>query len=162
MRIGIGQLGAWAGPATVTLADQTIADPGNTPATAADCLPYQCGADPENAGARIWCSFWGQSGARSCVDPNCAAWRDSVPGCSLPAPAGSKPAPELPMLTPQSIVQPLPSITLQPVVVAAAEPGCNLWCDLNGAIAAHPVVAVVGLLAAVALIWPRGRGRYGR
>jgi hypothetical protein len=48
------------GSAPVTLFDGTvISDPAGTQAERADCVPYQCGADPANMAARQWCSWYG-------------------------------------------------------------------------------------------------------
>ena len=62
--------------------------------------------------------------------------------------------PGLPKLTPYDVVQPYPDITraLTPVPVSQ----CSLWCDLNGAIAANPLVALLVLGGFVMLL---GRSR---
>ena len=52
----------------------------------------------------------------------------------------------LPVLTPQNIVQPIPSIqaALEPIPAPAQQ--CSLWCDLNAAIAEHPMASLAILL----------------
>jgi hypothetical protein len=163
--VAVRGLGAYPFPNyPVRLVDgREIADPENTFPSAADCLPYQCGADSANQAARMWCSFHGQVGSRSCMDPACEPWRSQIPGCNLtytlPAlvngtllvPPHPPAAP--PVLTPQSIVQPLPDIAAMLAPVAVASPRCSVWCDLNAAIQEHPLIALAILAAGAALIW---------
>ena len=135
------------------ISGKTITDP-NTPATAADCLPYQCGADASNTDALQWCSIWGQSGVLSCGDPSCAPWASCQPG-AVGAPAPAQVQPQLPVLTPQNIVQPLPDVAAAVAPVPVAEDS-GLWCSLNGAIAENPMLAVLTLAAVAVLLWPKG------
>lgn len=135
----------------ITLIDGTvIADPMNTPPTAMQCLPYQCGADSGNLAALQWCSFFGQAAVYPCSDANCDPVR-ALLVCNEPGPS-----PSIPQLTPQNIVQPIPDITA--IVVPAPEPPCecSFWCDLNQTISANPLAAVAVLLGAAWLLWPRG------
>jgi hypothetical protein len=142
--------------ASVTLLDGTvISDPMNTQASAAQCLPYKCGADPTNTPAREWCSFWGQSGSLSCVDPSCAPFPVTCPTPALGLPAPDQVQPNLPMLTPSNILQPLPDITA--AVAPAPLADDSLWCSLNGAISDNPLLAVMILASAAVLLWPKGR-----
>jgi hypothetical protein len=147
--------------ASFTLASgRMVNDPATDQATDADCLPYICGVDGPDP-VKQWCAFWGRSGARAgCVDPNCADWRDMIPYCSLPQ-VPSAPAPVIPALTPENIVQPLPDITTvlqaQPV-----QPDCSGWDKLNGAIGANPGVAIAvlaGFALAVFVHHKKGRRR---
>lgn len=143
-----------------TITGRMVNDPGSEQATFADCLPYTCGANPEEMLPRQWCAWWGRSGARACVDPACQPWRNQIPGCApLPPLIPPQPVPvTMPVLTPQNIVQPLPDITsIAPMPLA--ENDCSLWCVLNGAITAHPVIAVAILVGVAFIVWPKGAGR---
>lgn len=89
-------LGDYSGPTPVYDYHGNLVDP-NTPATAADCLPFACGAQASNLNARLWCAFWGQARALSpCTDPSCAPFRpnyctpaaSSAPVVTVAAPAG--------------------------------------------------------------------------
>lgn len=64
------------------------------------------------------------------------------------------PLPNLPVLTPQNIVQPLPDITL--TVMPAPQP-CGMWADVNGWIAANSEIAVLIVLGLAFVVWPRKR-----
>ena len=91
---GLGRgLGDYLMPGAVRLIDGTvISDPANTTPTPAQCLPYQCGADPSNQAARYWCSYYGQASSRPpCSDPSCAPWKPAY--CSAPPPAPPPPPP---------------------------------------------------------------------
>jgi hypothetical protein len=176
MRMGLGQ----ALP-SITLYDGTvISAPLSTPATAAQCLPYQCGVDSTNDPAVEWCSYWGQVAARTCMDPVCAPYL-SMLDCAPPSgPAGiavpptlaqvfapNTPAaigtyvpppqvvPNLPILTPSNVVQPLPDIT----ATLAPEPfaPCGCWQNLNEWIWDNPFAAVAILLGGAFVLWPKGR-----
>jgi hypothetical protein len=177
MRIGMGLLGvrgfgdyqppSGLGP-VVLLDGSIIADPANTKATADQCNPFACGADPSNMATRYWCSYWDQVGSFFCTDPRCAPYRASIPGCTLPmvtpAPTFSNPTPAplppppIPTLTNANITQPLPSITTSLRPLPPAEPDCSLWCVVNGAIDDHPVIALAVLLGIAAVMWPK-KGR---
>lgn len=135
------------------ISGKTISDP-SIPATAADCLPYQCGADSSNTEALQWCSFWGQAGVLSCVNPSCAPWASCQPGAAG-GPAPAQAAPQLPVLTPQNIVQPLPDVAAAVAPVPVADDS-SLWCQINGAIAENPMLAVLTLAAMAVLLWPKG------
>jgi hypothetical protein len=126
---------------------QSITDPMNQPATAAECLPYQCGDDPTNTAAIQWCSFWGQSGNITCGNP-----------AQIVQPEPSAPPiiqPSLPVLTPANVTQPLPDITAA-VAPNPIVPDESLWCAINSAIAENPLLAVLALAAAAVLLWPKG------
>ena len=85
----IRALGDYSGPTPVYDYNGVLVDP-NVAATAAQCLPFQCGAQPSNLAARMWCAFWGQSAAKSgCTDPACSPYR---PSYCTPAPAVAPPA----------------------------------------------------------------------
>lgn len=87
---GFGGLGDYLMPGAVRLIDGTVInDPANTVPTPAQCLPYQCGADPSNQAARYWCSYYGQATTLPpCTDPRCAPWKPSY--CTTaPAAAGA-------------------------------------------------------------------------
>jgi hypothetical protein len=137
------------------ISGKSITDPMSTPATAADCLPYRCGADSSNMDALQWCSFWGRSGVISCADPSCAPW-SSCPAPAMGAPAPPQVQPQLPMLTPQNIVQPLPDVAAAVAPVPVDQDNGGLWCSLNGAIAQNPMLAVLSLAAVAVLLWPKG------
>lgn len=144
----------------ITLADGTmITDPLNTPATASDCLLYQCGGDPTNDLARQWCSYWGQVGAFACADAQCAPVLSQLTNCPQPAIAANVPAPvlpDLPVLTPQNITQPLPDITSWTAPAPVSTPSCSLWCVINQAIDDNPLLAVLALAGASFMLWPKG------
>jgi hypothetical protein len=165
---GQNDSGAFANFGPVILHDGTlIADPANTPATAAQCAPYQCGIDQSNAAAIFWCGFWGQEafgGAQPCSSPACAPYKAQIPGCSIIAPTPlapfvPTPTPDFPppVLTPVNIVQPLPDITQPNTPVAISDTSC--WCSLNEAIRDHPVLAVLALAAGTMLMMPKKGGR---
>lgn len=167
--IALGQTAAYPGPLPVTLLDGTnIKDPGNTPASAAQCLPYQCGEDASNSGAIFWCAYWGQADARSCMDPACADYQNA---CVFRAPASqaqmnaqvSRPVAQaaakanIPArLTPANIVQAMPDITLalQPVQTQS----CSAWDEVNGWIANSPLLAAAILAGVFVIAW-RHNGR---
>jgi hypothetical protein len=172
MRVNLGQAGGPSfvpinypgfGPMpssspTITLYDGTVVNPATTKATAAQCLAYQCGIDSDNAAAIQWCAQSGQVGAFGCGDVECAPLL-ALMNCAVPAVGGPAPpqaAPVLPVLTPQNITQPLPDITSAVAPVAVAQ-SCSLWCDLNGAIAANPLMAVLILAGGAFLLWPKGK-----
>lgn len=160
MRISRVALGDYPYPAPVKLYDgRVVDDPANNPPSAADCVPFQCGADPANMAARMYCSYYGHAAAYPCSDAQCAPYPSQA--CALPQPAPTPlvpapPPPKLPVLTPISIQPPGPSITepLTPAIVA--QPECSFWCDLNGAIAAHPVLAVAVLVGLALCLLPKG------
>jgi hypothetical protein len=91
MRLGA----AYPGPTPVYDYYGNLVDP-STPATAADCLPFVCGAQSSNTAAKFWCAYWGQAANYAgCLDPRCAPFRPSycVPSSGAPvAPAVSRPA----------------------------------------------------------------------
>ena len=159
----LGLLGEYPFPnMPFTLVDGTlITDPGSTPATADDCIPYQCGVAPSNMAARQWCSWYGHVGARVCMDPSCAPYRDQLQGCTLPLPPAASPPPpaiapeNIPVLTPANIVQPLPNITATFRPAPVGVPSCSFWCVLNGAISDHPYIALGAIAAIAALAWKR-------
>jgi hypothetical protein len=149
----------------ISLVDGSIiSDPMGTQATAAQCLPYQCGADPTNNAARAWCTYWGQVGAFACADVQCDPVR-SLLGPWCPSPALAAPAPQtanpsLPMLTPQNITQPLPDITAATAPTPVTTPSCSFWCVLNQAIDDNPLIAAFVLAGgAMLLLWPKGKSR---
>lgn len=172
MRIGIGAVSNYPGPVPVTLlTGENIADPGTTQATEADCLPYQCGEDPENTAALFWCAFWGQSRARACTDPACGPYQQA---CVFQAPAAkatmnaavtpavqaavqsTAPSYAPARLTPQNIVQAMPDITLAlaPVPVQS----CDAWLEVNGWISDNPLLAAAILAGTFVIAW-RQSGR---
>jgi hypothetical protein len=155
VRVSLGQIGP------ITLYDGTvIANPSTTMATAAQCLPYQCGKDSSNTAAIQWCSLSGQVGAKTCGDVECAPYCPPPAPVNAPAPATPKPpvqaAPILPGLTPANVTQPLPDITATLAPTPVATQSCSFWCDLNSMIAENPLVAVGILAGAAFLMWPKG------
>lgn len=142
------------------LSGKTITDM-STPATSADCLPYQCGADSGNTLALQWCALSGQAAAFPCSDVQCAPYAGLL-NCdppALPAIATAAPPtvqPELPVLTPANITQPLPDITAAVAPTPIVTPSDSLWCVLNGAIAENPMLAVLALAGVAVLLWPKG------
>ena len=172
MRVSLGQA---AQLPPIVLWDGTIIDnPSATRATAAQCQPYQCGIDNGNIEALIWCAQSGQVGAFGCGDVECSPYL-ALMGCAAPAVAGPAPPtalpiqpqlptqptiqPQLPVLTPQNITQPLPDIAGTLAPIPPPVPSYSLWCDLNAAIAANPVMAVAILAGGVFLLWPKGKKR---
>lgn len=160
MRISLAALADYPFPtASFTLLNGRVIDPTvDTPAPGSfatgspDCVPYQCGADPSNQAARMWCSYNGQVGSRPCTDPACAPFLSQIPACTLPQ-IPATPAPVIPTLTPANIVQPLPDITQTLMPQPMTVPDCSLWCVLNGAIAANPLVATIVLAGVAFAIW---------
>ena len=144
----------------ITLIDGSIIqNPAGQPATAAQCLPYICGADASNADAILWCSESGHVGALTCNDPSCQPWVNQIPGCHITesavpgTPAAVAAPPMSPVsLTPQNIVQPLPNLT-DAVAPLPMVSDCGPFDALNGMIAANPVVAVLALFGLAALLW---------
>lgn len=164
---GGGDVGAFANYGPVILHDGTvIADPANTPATASQCAPYQCGLDKSNAAAIFWCGFWGQEafgGAQPCTSPACAPYISQIPGCSIIQPSPLTPNAPVPVpafppavLTPQNIAQPLPDITIANTPVSLPSSNSCL-CALNAMIVNNPVIAVLALAAATALLATKGK-----
>jgi hypothetical protein len=155
-------LGQYAGTSEITLYDGTvISDPATTQATQAQCLPFECGVDPTNSDVRYWCGFWGQIQTPACEDPQCAPYRAQVPGCNVVASTPQIPNPPQPavapvMLTPQSIVQPMPNITQAnaPVPLPVSDGSC--WCQLNQWIDQNPILAGLILVGFGLAVLPRG------
>lgn len=124
--------------------------------TLQDCIPYQCGFDPMNQAARYACSVAGFTGVRSCLDPLCQPW------CPNP-----KIAPQVktlaqkfyypPVLTPQNLVRPVPSITEALMPIDTRPRGG--WCGLNESISNHPLIAGAVLVGAFVLVVKGRRGR---
>jgi hypothetical protein len=173
--MGLGQAFDWGNDASafsnygpVFLYDGTpIPDPANTPATAAQCAPFQCGVDTGNAAAIFWCGYWGQEGfggAQPCTSPVCAPYKASIPGCNILAPTPITPTPAPPptsnppvTLTPVNIVQPLPNITQSNAPVQVSVLGDSCWCQINQWLNDNPLIAA-GILAGFALVvLPRKR-----
>lgn len=126
------------------------------PSTYAECLPYMCGAAPFNYAMRYSCSANGFQGAKSCQDPECQPWCPNA----TQAPAVQAAAVSLhfnPKLTSQNLVRPIPAITdsLHAVPLADLSP----ICQLNQAIANHPVIASGILIGLFALLSGGKRGR---
>lgn len=167
----LGALGDYLGPTPVTLIDGTvIQDPGNTPATQAQCDPFICGADASNLAARYWCAFWGHAGNAPCR-PVCAQYdSEGASTCSIQIAGGAAPPspaiqnaqvtqavvaampPGKPAnLTPKTIVQPMPDITaaLSPIPVQQ----CSLWESVNGWISDNPLLAAALLVGGFAVAW---------
>lgn len=150
---GDNTMGGFAmGP--VTLYDGTvIADPANTPASAADCLAGQCGWG--DVAYRLWCAQNGQVGARSCADPSCGPFCPPMP-VSMTAPMPSVvqtvtaqvPSPQPPQLTPQFLVDKLPSI-IQPGI-AVLPPACD---PLTQWVSDNALLVGVGLFAGALWAW---------
>jgi hypothetical protein len=177
--LGAG-LGDYLGTAPVTLMNgRIITDPANTPPGGApaqgfgtsiteDCVPYICGADSTNQAAHYWCSYWGQAGSEPC-HPECAKFTtEGAATCDIAIVSGTPsfpqgnnaqvtrqvaaamPASAPATLTPQSIVSPLPDITL--VLEPMTTPVCSDWDSLNGWIANNPLLAAglaVGVFAII-------------
>lgn len=120
-RRGVAGFGDYEGSPSITLHDGTVvSDPGNTPASASTCLPFQCGADPSNSAARYWCAYWGFSQGPAPCDAGCAAYAPSY--CSAPpaAPAPAAPAPAAPGVYPAPQVQSAVAQMVPPRCVSAA------------------------------------------
>ena len=155
-------LGDYLGASQVTLFDGTvISDPANTQAHSADCMPFLCGADPNNSAVRYWCSYWNQVQMPACEDPECAPYRAQVPGCNVVLPTPQAPNPPQPvvppvMLTPQSIVQPMPNITQPNTPVPLPVPDTSCWCNLNQWIEDNPILAGLVLVGFGLAVLPRG------
>ena len=138
----------------IALYDGTVVD-SSSRATAAQCLPYQCGMDQTNLDALLWCAQSNEVAARTCVDPECAPYVDKM-GCpAVAAPPIQLTLPPLPVLTPANIVQPMPDLLAAVAPIPLSVPSCSLWCDLNALIAQHPAMAVLILAGATALLWRR-------
>ena len=133
-----------------------------------ECVPFMCGqpsyesADPATQKIILSCSQAGYIASLSCTDQTCI---QSGYGCKTPTAPVPKTTSKVPAkaitppaagqapvaLTPQNIVNPLPSISdaLRPEVIAT----CSQWQELNAAIARNPVVSVaiaVGIFAFIA------------
>lgn len=92
-------------------------------------------------------------------DPQCQGLCPQGPPAPPPAmvpalnPVTQPPAdviPGLPNLTPYDVVQPYPDITRALTPVPQSQ--CSLWCDLNGAIEANPVISILILAGFVVLV----------
>lgn len=153
-------LGQYLGASQVTLYDGTvITNPGSTPATSEQCLPFECGADPGNSDVRYWCEFWNQVQTPSCIDPQCAPYRSQIPACNIIASTPAVPNPPQPSppaaLTVQNIVQPLPSIAQADLPVAASVPDNSCWCQINQFLSDNPVIAALILVGFGMAVVPR-------
>ena len=143
------------------------------------CDAIRCGAYPDystvpgGVAAVVACSqTYGASAFGQC-DDRCKPYWSTIaqnnPSLNpavqcAPQPAVAQPTPVatiaqtiLPAvtLTPQNVVQPLPDITraLEPVPIPTSK--CSLWCDLNAAIAEHPVMAIAILIGTAYVIGSR-------
>lgn len=170
MRIGMGYLGlGYAADTTGVPAEFLTGVPfqvnSTAPLSAAaspnaeSCLAYQCGAGEMDEASLLACAQAGYSGVKSCGDPACAPYcpnRVVAPLITAPplqvTPATPQAAPAV--LTPQSIVQPMPDITrtLQPVVIIEQQ-SCDWWQSLNGAINGNPGVATLVLAVTAFVLW---------
>jgi len=143
----------------VSLGDITRTSDGQYPlvssidpsVTYESCLPTMCGADPLNMAKKYQCSSNGYAGVKSCSAPECKPYCPNAqvaPAVTTAAISQKFP----PVLTPQNVSNPMPSITeaLQPQVPASSK--CSLWCDLNGAIANNPLLSAAILLGAFLLL----------
>lgn len=166
---GLGDLGSYMGPSPVVTLTRTITDPGNTPATRADCVPFMCGVDQSNVGVRQWCSYWGQVGNLACIDGDCLPFVTQIPNCQIPVPTpitpkaqpaivptavATTPAPQ-PPLTPPDLNQRLPSI-VNPGPVEVGPPPCesvSVW------IARNQGLVLVGLGMLALAFWGKGGER---
>lgn len=122
MRIGIGALAAtYPFPMTpfMLINGRQISDPASETPQGDDCLPYQCGADPASDLPRMWCSFWGHSGTRSCaVDVSCQPYLARIPFChDLVAEIAAVSAPQT--VSPTESVP--PAVSLSPAVTRPAD-----------------------------------------
>jgi hypothetical protein len=129
---------------------------GCLPSTYAACVPYMCGADPLNYAVRYSCSNAGYQGVKSCLDPECAPY---CPNSTMvpPVEAAAAALHFQPRLTASNLVRPVPAIT----DALRAQPLADLspLCQLNQAIADHPVIASGILIGLFALV---SRGKRGR
>lgn len=113
------------------------------------CLQIQCGAISQaQAGMSLVvdCANAGWSGARSCSDPLCSPWINTIPGCGQP-PANT-PAP---VLLRSQVVAAMPSITTtartsctQPVSACPGE--ATSWIENNPWLAVGVAVALGAFL----------------
>lgn len=162
----------YLGPSPVVTESGLIADPGNTPATRGDCLPYACFADGgQNTGARAWCSFWGFMDSYNCHNPACQPYLSQIPasgGCRAIAPQPpafpvtppiyvlNPTAPQPPrtsqVLSPQSLLRPLPQIVPQPSMNRSDVPSCG---GVTGWVNGNPMMAGLALVGLYFLM--RGR-----
>lgn len=126
--------------------------------SAETCLSYQCGADPQNLAGRYACAYYGMYGVHACNDPVCTPYcpNQQVMAAAVAAPASAS-AP-ITTLTPQSIVQAIPSVTLQPAPIVIE---CDWWSGLNAGIANNPIfaAAALGILGVAVLSSHRRRSR---
>ena len=176
MRVARGTLsglGTYQGPVPVVLIDGTvIQDPNSQAPTDAECIPYRCGADASNLGARLWCAYYGRGGNQPCLDVCDQYSSEGASTCAIsivaPEPASTAVAnahvskavqaaapPGAPaVLTPQSIVQPLPDITavFAPIPVS----NCSGWQSVNGWVQDNPLLAGALLFGAY-LLAARGK-----
>jgi len=129
--------------------------------SAETCVSYACGADPANLAGRYACAYYGMAQALSCQDPQCTPYcpdqQVMAQAAALPA---SQPAP-VAVLTPQSIIQAVPTITLQPAPIQMT---CDWWSTVNGNIAQNPLLAagILGILGFAVLSSRRKARAYGR
>lgn len=148
----------YKGPTPVVTLTRTITDPANTVPTHDDCVPYMCGVDPDNAGAKYWCSFHGQAQSLACIDGDCLPYRSQIPGCQLPVQATPQPAivptakastpPPQPPITPMDLNRRLPNIVNTAPAVVGPPPceGVSVWIAQNQGL-------VVAGLVGLAMLW---------
>ena len=120
-----------------------------------ECTSYACGADPSNNAGRFACAYYGMAQALPCIDPRCAPY---CPDQQILTAAQQQPASQpasIQVLTPQSILPAIPTVTLQPTPVVIT---CDWWSELNGNIEQNPLIAAgVLILVAVAVSQRKGR-----
>lgn len=159
-------------PSPVELPDgRTIWDPGNTPPSFADCRPFQCGEYPDNVAARLWCAYWGKSGALSCgavprSGPVVVPSQNVMPEpTKMPLPqattavmpsmsttANATQANQQSQLQPTDLLKPMPSIVQSAPVVMDAEAaglggGFCQWVNDNPLLAGGLLVGAYFLIA---------------
>lgn len=115
----------------------------------AECTSYACGADPSNNAGRFACAYYGMAQALDCSDYQCTQYcpNQQIMAAAAAAPQ-SQPA-SIQVLTPQSILPAIPTVTLQPTPIVST---CDWWSELNGSIEQNPLLAAgVLILVAVAV-----------
>lgn len=113
------------------------------------CLQIQCGAISQaQAGMSLIvdCGNAGYGGARSCSDPMCSPWINTIPGCRPAAVQSSNP----PVLLRSDVVAAMPSITTTARIGCQPVSGCPSagasWIENNPWLAVGIAVAIGALV----------------
>jgi hypothetical protein len=110
--------------------------------TQSDCLAFACGADATNLAGQYACAAAGMAQALSCGDPQCLPYCQDAQVLA----AAMHPGTPVGVLTPDSVVPAIPTVTLQPAPVM----NCGWWSALNADIEQNTLLSAA-LLAVLGI-----------